>query len=151
MAGTPEFLMDPRRGIYSYEALRSRLAENDFAVKKQADFSGPVIRLANLSPEDMYLLLQRLRHVHAFGDPAKYLVDDVGIKAFLDHCNKKIGAAFYRTPRNSIKSFLDLLAMLEQYPEKTWRDYIDDIKISIEKNPEKEDTGEGNGLADFKL
>ena len=52
--GTPEFLMDTRRGLYSYEALQTRLAENTFARDGLVDLSGPVIRLANLTPEDMF-------------------------------------------------------------------------------------------------
>jgi hypothetical protein len=150
-AGTPEFLMDPRRGIFSYEALRSRLAENGFSEKGQEDFSGPVIRLASLTPEDMYLLLQKLTNIQASGDQSKLLVDDPGLRAFLDHCNKKIGAAFFRTPRNSIKAFLDLLAMLEQYPEKRWTDFIEGVPLGTEKNPDHEDIEEDDGLAEFKL
>ena len=54
--GTPEFLMDSRRGLHPYEALRSRLAENSFAHCGLVDVSGPVIRLQSLSPEDLYVL-----------------------------------------------------------------------------------------------
>ncbi len=67
--GTPEFLMDTRRGLYSYPALQSRLAENRFATNGLVDLSGPVLRLANLSPEDFYVLLGKIRHVYAGGDP----------------------------------------------------------------------------------
>ena len=56
--GTPDFLLDPRRGLYSYQALQSRLAENTFAVDGLEDFSGPVLRLASLTQEDFYQLLQ---------------------------------------------------------------------------------------------
>src|SRR5674476_845447 len=55
LGGTPEFLLDTRRGLYSYPALESRLSQNAFARNGLADFSGPVMRLANLSPEDFYL------------------------------------------------------------------------------------------------
>ena len=50
-------LLDTRRGLYSYSALQSRLAENTFAAAGLVDYSGPVLRLANLSPEDMFVLL----------------------------------------------------------------------------------------------
>src|SRR5260221_1685484 len=60
--GTPEFLMDSRRGLYSYDALRSRLAENTFARNGLGDLSGPVIRLQSLSPEDVFILLGKLPH-----------------------------------------------------------------------------------------
>ena len=59
LGGTPEFLLDPRKGLYSYEALQSRLAQNNFA--KQAgviDYSSPALHLANLTPEELYILLK---------------------------------------------------------------------------------------------
>ena len=76
LGGTPDMLLDTRRGLYSYSALQSRLAENTFATAELVDYSGPVLRLANLSPEDMFVLLHKLRHVFAGGDPNAYLVPD---------------------------------------------------------------------------
>ena len=70
LGGTPEFLMDTRRGLYSYEALQSRLAENAFARDGLVDLSGPVVRLSSLTPEDLYVLLANVRRV--------YLGDDAG-------------------------------------------------------------------------
>jgi P-loop Domain of unknown function (DUF2791) len=70
MGGTPEFLTDTRRGLYSYEALQGRLAENAFATGGLRDLSGPVIRLQNLTQEELFVLLQRLRHVQAGGHGA---------------------------------------------------------------------------------
>ncbi len=64
-SGTPEMLLDTRRGFYSYTALQSRLVENTFANSGLVDLSGPVIRLANLEPEDVFILLRNLRHVYA--------------------------------------------------------------------------------------
>lgn len=70
LGGTPEFLLDSKRGLYSYPALQSRLAENTFAVRTGlTDYSGPVLRLTSLTQEDFYVLLQKLRHVFAYGDP----------------------------------------------------------------------------------
>ena len=66
LGGTPEFLLDPRKGLYSYEALQSRLAGNTFA--KQAgviDYSSPALHLASLTPEELFILLKNLRHVYA--------------------------------------------------------------------------------------
>jgi len=59
LGGTPEFLMDTRRGLYSYPALQSRLAQNTFATNNLVDLSGPVVRLSSLTPEDFYVLLRR--------------------------------------------------------------------------------------------
>jgi hypothetical protein len=130
--GTPEFLMDSRRGLYSYEALRSRLAENSFARNGLVDLSGPVIRLQSLTPEDLYILLGKLRHIFAHGDPARYLVPDEAFRAFMSHCNKKVGEAYFRTPRNTIKAFLDLLAILEQNPGTDWHSLVDQVEIAVD-------------------
>lgn len=141
-AGTPDFLTDPRRGVYSYNALKSRLAENTFATEDLVDMSGPVIRLSSLTQEDMYVLLQNLRHVYAGGDPDEYLVPDEALKAFMQHCYERIGAAYFQTPRNTIKGFLGMLAILEQNPGTSWRDLIGDIQIDPDRDPH-EDVGEG--------
>ncbi len=77
MCGTPEFLMDTRRGLYSYEALQSRLAENQFAAGGLVDLSGPIIKLQSLTPEDLLVLLSNIRMVFAAGEPAKFLVNSV--------------------------------------------------------------------------
>lgn len=130
LCGTPEFLTDGNRGLYSYEALKSRLSENVFA--KQfgvTDYNSIVLRLSNLTQEEMLILLRNLRHVFATGDPDKYLVPDETLMAFLQHCSNKIGDSYFRTPRNTIKGFLDLLSTLEQYPNFKWSDIIEKIEI----------------------
>lgn len=130
LSGTPEFLTDPLRGLYSYEALRSRLAENSFSAKLGVkDFNSTVMRLANLSQEELFLLLKNIRNVFAYGKKEEWLVPDEALLAFLSHCANKIGDAYFRTPRTTIKSFIDLLSMLEQYPDKSWTDVIEQIDI----------------------
>jgi hypothetical protein len=126
--GTPEFLMDTRRGLYSYPALQSRLAENAFAKGNIVDFSGPVIRLQNLTPEDLRVLLEKLRYIFAAGDPTKFLVPDEALGAFMEHCSKKIGEAYFRTPRTTIKAFVQFLAILDQNPGLEWHDLIEKVE-----------------------
>lgn len=138
MGGTPEFLMDPRRGLYSYEALQSRLVENRFAQNGLVDYSGPVIRLANLSQEDLYILLTKIRHVMAGGNESEYLVPDEALQAFMDHCHQRIGAAYFKTPRNSIKEFVNLLSILEQNPEQDWRELIGEVRVEPDEPEEEE-------------
>ena len=134
--GTPDMLLDTRRGLYSYPALQSRLAENSFKRPGLVDFSGPVMRLANLSPEDMYVLLAKLRHVFAGGDPDAYLVPDEALTAFMTHCAARVGDAYFRTPRTTIKEFVDLLSVLDQNPGVGWSDLIDRVEIEAETNPD---------------
>lgn len=143
-AGTPEFLSDPRRGLYSYPALQSRLGENAFATGELVDFTGPVIRLASLTPEELFVLLRNLRHVQAGGDPDRYLLPDEGLEAFLQHCNQVVGAAYFRTPRSVVRAFVDLLAVLEQNPEADWRELVGEAEVEEERNPDLAPLGEGD-------
>ncbi|MGH3545527.1 MAG: ATP-binding protein [Mycobacteriales bacterium] len=136
MGATPDTLLDTRRGMYSYAALQSRLAENTFAASGLLDYSGPVLRLANLEPEDMYVLLGKLRHVYAGGDPDRYLVPDDALSAFMARCATRIGDAYFRTPRATIKEFVNLLAVLEQNPGVSWLDLIDRVEPETEANPD---------------
>jgi hypothetical protein len=133
MCGTPEFLMDTRKGLYSYEALQSRLAENSFARSAGViDFSAPVILLANLSPEDMYVLLKNVLTVFYSAPDMRTTFPEEAIKTFMEHCSKRIGDAYFRTPRNTVKAFVDLLYVLEQNPQLKLQDLIG--QISIEKD-----------------
>jgi P-loop Domain of unknown function (DUF2791) len=158
LGGTPEFLLDTRRGLYSYPALQSRLAENTFATQGLVDHSGPVVRLSSLSPEHFYILLTKLRHVFAGGDPASYLVPDDGLTAFMEHCAKRIGEAYFRTPRTTITSFVNLLAVLEQNPGTSWRDLLDGVQVVKDEGPDTNETADtaredagGDDLASLRL
>ena len=134
-SGTPEFLTDARRGLFSYPALQSRLAENSFASAGYTDFTGPVLRLEPLTQEDFYLLLVRLRHVQAGGDPARYLVPDMAFEAFMEHSLSRVGEAYFRTPRATIKAFLELLAVLEQHREARWEELLGKVTIGPDAAP----------------
>lgn len=133
LGGTPEFLMDQRKGLYSYEALHSRLAENTFAqIANVVDYHSPILMLQNLSPEEIYVLLCNIRNVFAGGNKDKYILPDEALKAFLEHCSKNIGDAYFRTPRNTIKAFVDLLSIVEQNQDLSWQSLIGNIKIDSE-------------------
>ncbi len=141
LGGTPEFLMDTRRGLFSYPALQSRLAENTFARAGLVDFSGPVVRLSSLSPEDFYVMLTKLRDLYAFGVPEKFLIPDDAIAPFMAHCSRRLGDGYFRTPRTTITAFINLLAVLEQNPGQDWRVLIDAIELAPDNG----------GLADAQL
>ena len=134
LGGTPEFLIDQRRGLYSYEALRSRLSENTFAqVANVVDYNNIVLTLQNLTPEELYVLLGNIRHVYANGKEENYLLPDEALSAFLKHCNDNIGEAYFRTPRNTIKAFVDLLSVIEQNRDLKWQSLIGSIGIQSEE------------------
>ncbi|KMN17920.1 ATP-binding protein [Pseudomonas weihenstephanensis] len=152
LGGTPEFLMDTRRGLYSYPALQSRLAENTFAKSGLIDLSGPVIRLSSLTPEDFYVLLQKLRNVYAYGDPDKYLMPDEAIPAFMSHCSQRLGEAYFRTPRTTITAFINLLAVLEQNPGADWRALVGSVQIAQDDGAMQDQSIEADDeLTSFKL
>lgn len=120
-AATDDCLEDQRRGVYSYEALATRLAPNRFAGEGVVDLSGPVIRLQNLSPEDCFVLLHNVRRVHADDREPGDLLPDEGIVAFLEDCNRRMGAAYFQTPRETVRDFVGLLNVLDQNPDQDWR------------------------------
>jgi len=138
LGGTPEFLLDPRRGLYSYPALQSRLSQNEFAKGALVDFSGPVVRLASLTPEDFYVLLQKVRHVQASGDATAYLIPDAGIQGFMSHCAMRVGEAYFRTPRTTITAFVNLLAVLQQNPGTAWESLVGTVNLARETQGEAE-------------
>lgn len=119
-AGTDECLQDTRRGLYSYRALATRLAANRFASATHRDVTGPVMKLSHLRPEDCYVLLTNIRHVMAGGDPQKYLIPDAAIVEYLRQCNERMGAAYFQTPRDTVRDFVGFLRVLEQNPGTDW-------------------------------
>lgn len=156
LGGTPEFLMDDRRGLYSYAALHRRLQENPLAVNGLVDYSGPVIRLAALTPEDIYLLLEKLRHLYASGDRDRYLVTNEEIHAFMNECNRRIGDAFFLTPGVTVKEFVGLLALLAQNPGTRVADLLPGLTIKpAAPGPGGDDPGDPPGddddLSSFRL
>ena len=160
-AGTDTFMDDRRRGLASYEALATRLANNTFAIDGLRDYSGPVIRLQNLTVEDLYVLLHNIRQVYASGDVSRYLVPDEALKAFIQHCAQTLGAEFYQTPRDAVKGFVGFLSVLEQNPGTDWQKLLGGINLQPSINPEslpvtEDDTqvppnGEKDELATFRI
>lgn len=134
LGGTPEFLTDPRRGLYSYPALQSRLAENPFARNGLVDRTGPVLRLSNLEREQFTTLLDKVYAVHR-GDPTtSFELPDNAIAAFISHCENRIGETTFRTPRTTIMAFVGLLAVLQQNPGSLWNDLLGKVRLASDEN-----------------
>jgi P-loop Domain of unknown function (DUF2791) len=130
LAGTDECLEDKRRGLFSYEALRSRLAENALAKQRGLiDLSGPVIRLQPLTPEDLFVLLKNIALVAASGDSAKISTPDDAILGVLKRANETLGADYFRTPRDVVRSFVGLLNILEQNPGTQWQSVLGEAAL----------------------
>ena len=148
--------MNTRRGLYSYEALQSRLAENTFARDGLVDLSGPIVRLASLAPEDLFVLLANVRSVMQNDEAA---LPDAALEAFMTHCSDRIGEAYFRTPRNTVTAFVNLLSVLEQNPGVEWSDLIEKIDVSEDLGEDMSEVEETTGaqpngdddLISFKL
>jgi len=146
-AATDDCLTDKRRGLFSYEALATRLASNRFAGGDHVDLSGPVVQLANLTPEDCFVLLRNIRCVFCRGQNEDALLPESAIVAYLESCQRRMGAAYFQTPRETIKDFVGLLNVIEQNPTANWQQLIANIKtnaatdvesvIKDDDNPEK--------------
>jgi hypothetical protein len=146
-------MFDKRRGLHSYEALASRLASNRFASGDMADLSGPVLTLPNLTREDCYVLLHNVRRVHSGGDETKHAITDEGIEAYQHSCEQRLGAAYYQTPRDTIKDFIGLLNVIRQNPGADWQALIGQIKTDAVESvdPSVAAAVSDDDLATFKL
>lgn len=155
IGGTPEFLEDQRRGLFSYEALRSRLAANRFLGEGLQDFTGPVLKLSSLTAEEIFVLLQKIRDIH--GDQATTAVKmtDQDIHAYMEETLRRIGAREFTTPRELVREFVNLLNLLVQYPDKTWQEIVLGLpaptESAAEGNAERDDDDPLNRFNDFKV
>ena len=116
MGATPQAVEDKRRGLYSYEALRSRLAEGKFSKPGARDLLAPVIRLEPLTPEEMMVLCEKLSDIHAdlYGYPRRLGSEELA--RFIQMEYGRIGADQNITPREVIRDFIEVLDLLYQNP-----------------------------------
>lgn len=130
LAGTPEFVMDPRRGLFSYDALQSRLVTSQYEDSKSIDMNSPIIDLKPMPQESLFVMLRNIVNVEALGDESKYLVTDGDIKAYLKKCFDTLGADYFRTPREIIRDFVAVLRNLADHPELSPADVIGKDEVS---------------------
>ncbi len=117
MGGTPQCIEDTRRGVYSYEALRSRLAQGRFGSDEVKDMLAPVIKLSPLTYEEMLVLIEKLSDIHAqlFDYEQTLTTDD--LVSFIKIEFGRIGADVNITPREVIRDFIELLNIVYQNPD----------------------------------
>ena len=137
MCGTPQFLEDGRRGLFGYEALRSRLCDSRFASAEHDNVNGPVIRLRRLSDDEMFALLLRVKGLHAQMYDNSPNVKNEDIERFYNACNKRAGASEMLTPREMIRDFLYVLDTLAQDPECDFLTLIGEGRQSESVSQEK--------------
>ena len=118
IGATPQMVEDTRRGLFSYDALRTRLQESRFAARAGLrDVSGTVIKLEPLSFEEIFVLLQRLRYLHAAFHGYPERVTDEQLKGFMEETLHRLGADRFSTPRQIIRDFIAVLNLIQQNPE----------------------------------
>lgn len=150
MGATPQALEDKRRGIYSYEALRSRLAEGKFSKPGTRDLLAPVIRLEALTAEEMLVLCEKLASMHAdlYGYTGRIGTDDLA--AFIKIEYERIGADGNITPREVIRDFIELLDILSQNPVLTVEKLLKSDSFSYAKSEAVSDNADEN-YAEFEI
>ena len=140
MGGTPQCIEDKYKGVFSYEALRSRLAEGHFATADVKDLSAPIIRLKMLSQEEMYILIEKLLHIHAQLYRYEPTMTQEDLVYFLTVEYNRVGAETHITPREIIRDFIELLNILHQNPQKTIAEILGSNSFAMAKGglPEEE-------------
>ena len=119
MGGTPQCIEDKHKGVFSYEALRSRLSEGRFASNNVKDLLAPIIRLNPLSHEEMYVLIEKLAKIHADLYDYRLVITSDDLVCFLRVEYERIGTSSHITPREIIRDFIELLNIAFQNPDRT--------------------------------
>lgn len=133
MGCTPQCVEDRYKGLFSYEALRSRLAEGHFATESLKDMSAPIIRLQMLNQEEMYVLVEKLRDIHAQLYDYHPLLTHDDLLYFLNVEFNRVGADTHITPREIIRDFIELVGILHQNPQKSVSDILGGNSFNMAK------------------
>lgn len=153
MSGTPQCIEDRHRGVYSYEALRSRLQEGKFSQQGEQDLLAPVIRLQPLTAEEMLVLTEKLADIHAQLYGYGRTIDDKSLSDFIRIEYGRIGADAHITPREVIRDFIELLDILYQNPQRDISSLLQSDSFAYAK-PELEQQKQSNTndqFAEFTL
>ena len=150
MGATPQAVEDKRRGVYSYEALRSRLSEGKFSRPGARDLLAPVIRLEPLTAEEILILCEKLAAMHAdlYGYTEKVATEDLAVFIRIEY--ERIGADLNITPREVIRDFIELLDLLYQHPDMRISDLLDSDEFSYAKSDAVSDEAD-DSFAEFTI
>ena len=150
MCGTPQAVEDRRRGVYSYEALRSRLASGKFAQEGARDMYAPVIKLEPLTAEEMLVLTEKLADMHANLYGYERTITDNDLAQFIKIEYARVGADTNITPREIIRDFIELLDIVWQNPDKKITDLLNSDQFSYTKSEAVSDNAEKD-YTEFKI
>ena len=124
LGGTPQFLEDTRRGLFGYEALRSRLCDSRFALEGYKNLIGPVIRLRRLTDDELLALISRVTRLYAQNYDWTPRITNEEMVAFLNICLERAGANSMITPREMLRDYMTVLNILMQNPTATFADIV---------------------------
>lgn len=150
MGATPQTIEDKRRGVYSYEALRSRLAEGRFSRPGARDLLAPVIRLEALTAEEMLILCEKLAVIHADLYEYPQALSTEELAAFVKLEFERVGADINITPREVIRDFIELLDLLYQHPGLSVSELLASDEFTFAKSDAVSDRAEGS-YAEFTI
>ena len=137
--GTPQFLEDTRRGLFSYDALKSRLADSRYAVAGYQNLSSPVIRLRRLSDNELLALVSRLNKLYAQREGREVpLLTEEQVLSFVKTALSRAGAHELVTPREIIRDFLTLLNILRDNPEASFDGIVKELTFGQEDGAKEE-------------
>ena len=150
LGGTPQFLEDTRRGLFSYEALRSRLCDSRFALEGFKNLIGPVIRLRRLSDDELFALISRITRLYAQNYGQEPRITEEQMVRFLQICLERAGADSMITPREMLRDYMTVLNILMQNPDASFETVVgsavtlktaygeeDDAPVGTDAAPEK--------------
>ena len=150
MGGTPQSIEDRRRGVYSYEALRSRLTQGRFASEGLSDMLAPVIRLNPLTYEELLVLIEKLADIHAgYFEYRRSLTED-DLVSFLQIEFGRVGSDSHLTPREVIRDFIELLDIVYQNPDASVSSLLGSRDFSFAK-PALQEQEVAPLYAEFKI
>ena len=149
LCGTPQCMEDPRRGVYSYEALRSRLAEGHFSGEHK-DLLSPVIKLLPLTNEEMLFLIEKLADIHAGLYDYKQIVNQQDMVDFIEIEFSRIGADTHITPREVIRDFIEVLDIVYQNTGIKVRTLLGSDRFTYAQNAVQEENTHTD-FAEFEL
>lgn len=136
-SGTKEFLENERRGLFSYDALKTRLETNKYETMEFRDLAQPVIKLVPLTHSEIFVLLKKLKEIFEFNHKTEIDITDDEIQMFMEEMFNKPGADEFLTPREVIRDFLNILSLLRQNPSVVKTELFKAIDISDERPDER--------------
>ena len=150
MGGTPQCVEDTRKGIFSYDALRSRLTDGKFASEDTINLLSPIIRLKRLTPDEMFILTEKLRDIHSDLHEYTSELTQENLMDFIKIEYERVGANSNITPREVIRDFIELLDILYQNPDKKFADIVGSQKFEFVQGDNTEEM-EQTEFEDFEV